>query len=576
MHLDFRLLLLLPFLWLPTYAAAAKAEKAESCPFKHVGRFTALVSKPMGMLRRKNAKELPLTTPAPFQSIGKSNLVNASATQRYLRTITDRLSKGSSLKPIHKPNILVSSASFYQAQAMFDRGIVVTIGMLDKAESDAEIAFVLAHELSHIALGHIDDQDSLRRSLAKLDVLQRGVDYISQVSAMSVESANQLQSTPDAQRSKAAEQEIEQHNKKIEEYIAELQELLERVAKPAWTAAQEDEADLNAIEMLVRAKYSPSGAALAMDHMKTAQADACAELKKLVADLESFKDKAESYDWVESLNDPEQGVMWQKAIRPLKKSAEEKLRKTVLASAMPQTHRPWKKRKARLLKHMQSEYMKPLLGSYNAPTGGLEKIRAATEYKKNISSSNAISEFKSAMLAEEYSTAAKIISVVDTNTSQGRLLKKRLRDAQGKPSEGVENLRIASGFKTPSLSVFEQYGAALMEGNRYADVLAQTKRASELFEDETHFLPESIYITVKRNADGMVVEADRLLNRCLSAARSDLWKLCEAARTGLSPDFRESANLILAANCEATDCEQGRFRIPWNWGKAADKKSAGQ
>ena len=554
-------------------AFSAEKKSSERCPFTQVGRVTAAVSKPADLLRRRKAADLPSTPPAPFLSSGKSYLANAPLAKRYVSDVADRLLKSWPGKYAgDRPTFHVNSASYYQAEVMFDRGVIVTMGFLDIAESDAEVAFILGHELAHILLGHVDDNDTMRRSLAKLDVLQRGIDYISHISAMSVESAEKLRVNNSSDSADDIGQDLEQHNRKVKDYIAELQGLLERVAKPVWKSAQEDEADLMAMELMLRAGYSPSGAALGIMNLKEAQATACAELKKLVADLDSFRDKAERYDWAQLLDDPEQAAAWQQAVRPLKKSAEEKLRKTVMASAMPQAYRTAKKRQARLAKHMKTELIQSIFGNSNAPDGGLKKLRRSAEFQKNVKSSGAIVDLNSALRAGDLETATRHMTLVDTNTSQGRILKNRLRTAQGKPGDAVENLRIASGFKVPSLRVFEQYNLALLESERFSEVLVNAQRANKLFADDIHFLPESIYISVARNPD-TPAEADKLLNKCLAAPRADIWKICEAARTGTSAQFREAAKLILDENCKTTNCKEGRFRLPWRLGIGEDKSS---
>ncbi len=54
-------------------------------------------------------------------------------------------------KPL-KVHIL--AVDYYSAYALPDGSIVVAFGLLDHAQSDDEVAFVLAHELGHVRLGH--------------------------------------------------------------------------------------------------------------------------------------------------------------------------------------------------------------------------------------------------------------------------------------------------------------------------------------------------------------------------------------------------------------------------------------
>jgi hypothetical protein len=47
---------------------------------------------------------------------------------------------------------------YYNAYSLPDGSIVVALGLLDNAKSDDEVAFVLAHELGHVRLGHFQHQ----------------------------------------------------------------------------------------------------------------------------------------------------------------------------------------------------------------------------------------------------------------------------------------------------------------------------------------------------------------------------------------------------------------------------------
>ena len=48
----------------------------------------------------------------------------------------------------------ILGVDYYNAYSLPDGSIVVAFGLLDQAQSDDEVAFVLAHELGHVRLGH--------------------------------------------------------------------------------------------------------------------------------------------------------------------------------------------------------------------------------------------------------------------------------------------------------------------------------------------------------------------------------------------------------------------------------------
>jgi len=54
--------------------------------------------------------------------------------------------------------VIIVGQDYYNAYSLPDGSVVVGFGLLDQAQSDDEVAFVLAHELGHIRLGHFAQQ----------------------------------------------------------------------------------------------------------------------------------------------------------------------------------------------------------------------------------------------------------------------------------------------------------------------------------------------------------------------------------------------------------------------------------
>ena len=59
--------------------------------------------------------------------------------------------------------LLIQGVDYYSAYSLPDGSIVVGFGLLDRAQSDDEVAFVLAHELSHVRLGHFANDAAKKR-----------------------------------------------------------------------------------------------------------------------------------------------------------------------------------------------------------------------------------------------------------------------------------------------------------------------------------------------------------------------------------------------------------------------------
>jgi hypothetical protein len=64
--------------------------------------------------------------------------------------------------------VQILGVDYYNAYSLPDNSIVVAFGMLDDAQSDDEVAFVLAHELGHVRLGHFAHQPDTEQRRAEM------------------------------------------------------------------------------------------------------------------------------------------------------------------------------------------------------------------------------------------------------------------------------------------------------------------------------------------------------------------------------------------------------------------------
>jgi hypothetical protein len=62
----------------------------------------------------------------------------------------------------------ILGVDYYNAYSLPDSSIVVAFGLLDDAQSDDEVAFVLAHELGHVRLGHFANQPDTAQRRAQM------------------------------------------------------------------------------------------------------------------------------------------------------------------------------------------------------------------------------------------------------------------------------------------------------------------------------------------------------------------------------------------------------------------------
>jgi len=92
----------------------------------------------------------------------RMDLVDIPAFERELRPVLEAFATAWPYAPLERtPKLLFRADEAYQAQALPDNTIVVSMGLLDAAQSDSEILFVLAHEYAHLLLGHFAKAETI-------------------------------------------------------------------------------------------------------------------------------------------------------------------------------------------------------------------------------------------------------------------------------------------------------------------------------------------------------------------------------------------------------------------------------
>ncbi len=161
-------------------------------------------------------------------------------------------------QPIH---VYVVGIDYYSAYALPDGSIMVGFGLLDHAQSDDEVAFVLSHELGHIRLGHFARtaaSQKHRAGLAQLGALYAiGSSYRGGgIGGMDMAAAN-----PEALAA----------GRRAQATSDFLGFLTSAMVEPSWSANQEDEADALGFDLSEMAPYAAETASARV--FDTIQAD---------------------------------------------------------------------------------------------------------------------------------------------------------------------------------------------------------------------------------------------------------------------------------------------------------------
>ncbi|NNU14772.1 M48 family metalloprotease [Parvularcula sp. ZS-1/3] len=559
------------FALLPSSASAASSAALEkeqmTCPLERVQSLSTAMGRQAGRVRgigrrlRRGESDDQLIDqpPAPMQSYVNVERIRADRAKQSLDRIMDKLMAAAGDRaPATRPAITLSADPVYRGDVFFDEKMVISHELFRMADGDDEIAFILAHELAHIINGDTRNAASMNRSLERVQAMQRGIEFAADLASLKAEPAQQQGLTP------IEETEIEEHNRKIRELTDRFVLLSQKVVTPIWKAEQEDAADLLAAELMLKAGYSIVGADLAMEHMRESKLEVCQVLETFRKSVDEYSSVAQSFDWNTVLEGGDY-ISIGASFAQINKRAEKKFRDALIAAALPSTHRPYDERVERIRGWLNDEANEDYLfmSEDNARViRELNGYRGTPAFNRTQGSIDAAIEVNAFLDKGDLVSADQKMRLVDTSSSHGRILKRRLRNEQGKPADAAENLRLAlvSASVEPALIVYTMRAEDLLTSGEVGSIDALAGLAARQFNDDAYFLPDRINAAAKLGATETVTT---LLEECQSHQRAQLIKTCFAATVAERQDYRKATEeLYKLAGCDGNSCSTKRVG---NW-----------
>jgi predicted Zn-dependent protease len=187
-------------------------------------------------------------------------VVPASPLDAYLGGVLAKLLAGSRVTQV-PARVYVRASSEWSAKSTADANIYVSLGILLRLDNEDEVAALLAHEASHVILGH-----------ANSDVVQGVQQRAMQLSALAVDAQRAL---ADATGNSAVAGGQPGGGPRVEEQSRALL-LNTTLLSPSWTRGQERAADRLGTDLLVRAGYAPQGMVSLLQKQKSFETERAA------------------------------------------------------------------------------------------------------------------------------------------------------------------------------------------------------------------------------------------------------------------------------------------------------------
>lgn len=197
---------------------------------------------------------------------GGWGLIEAPELKTYMDGLVQRLLEN---YPHDKPDIevFVTSKRSFEAYATPYDDIFISLGVLENVESEDELAFLLGHEAAHLVLGHFRRSDWFQAE-KKATELAAGAAFLSVALA-----GSEMTRTAQGTTLKIVdEQGVGQSLAIGLGAFLVAQELADTFFDPLWTRQQEDESDLLAMDLVVRAGWDASASIEALQKFQSMEA----------------------------------------------------------------------------------------------------------------------------------------------------------------------------------------------------------------------------------------------------------------------------------------------------------------
>ncbi|KJY82376.1 hypothetical protein TW81_13255 [Vibrio galatheae] len=486
--------------------------------------------------QQKDETNLPKSSPSAnlefadiiqTRAAADKDLIANPYVNKYLESILAKMLKQWG-KPIDEEiAIVVSSDRNYSAYAT-PNTIVITQGVLADAESEDEIAFIIAHELSHILLKHSETNEYFAKQSAlvsKTANIAMSTAYITDMKAEKTANGYRVTSQNKSSTTKLIQ----------DSYRAGLtiNRLTRDVLSSSMSRADEDEADLLGMDLLVKAGYSPRAFSPVLERLDSSQKYSEAQLKAKKQEFQTFVSLASDAGKHLSSDNRWSSLGYLAANEAA----------TRLLQSFAERHASPIERKKDMSAYVKREYRKERKRQLS--TGEFEKLvknGKGNQIQQNYwYASEAFKALEFGDLKTAEKLARKSVSGPTKYHAYPRLAFYGVRKAQNQDSKALQNLALIKNWEYASIQTFSLAAQSYREQQKPSRALELLSKGESVIGTPVPFLPE--YIAAHK-ALGNTAEVTELLTKCTTLSESNIVAQCHHSAGVPIPQMKESSNSL--------------------------------
>jgi Zn-dependent protease with chaperone function len=462
--------------------------------------------------------------------------------------------------------IHIIGSTAFAPSAKPDNSIVVPLGLLIRSTTDDEVAWVLAHEYSHLALGHF-------ARTAELEARKRSIDHVVNLLLMGLTlSQERVQNTGQGVHLYAvSDPSVAQHANAAESRAESVRTLLSLRSQMV-SRDQEDQADADGVDLAMAAGYAADdGSAQALDTIADDDAKMGGLFESLTAEVKRSSVQSFTEKGATALQSGEMGGAATDFLGHLKANLATVAGQKLL-EALSNSHRPTAARRKGLSAYLSAAY--PNAPDLSDKTTWLTTVRSDPEYRaakiavdahdqsaidlETGDAKKALADLDparqtgfgrsafiddQAALAEaalgDFNAADRLYDEAEANGARtaparggasapgpGRGSHGRRHAAATDAASQEPSPRAADAYLQQSLTGFEGHVHLLAAHGAYDKARLKIAQAEKQFGDHQAFLPDLIFMDLKQ---GRTAELTAAVDECRETEDEGLVEQCRIA-----------------------------------------------
>lgn len=460
----------------------------------------------------------------------RERLIDMPETQGQLQAMVEKLHAKWPNAQGAPPRVLVRADPSYNAAAWADGVIIVNLGLLEKADTDSELAFVLGHEIAHGQLGHFKKAETMREQRKMLSNLAGAYE----VGALLSETDFRLDQVGTGKQLSANVNEADLRKRLAESGAVHdaLRLTADALLEPGWGRNQEDQADVAGLDLMVLAGYDTGGANQVFQKFAVDWQSNVGAAKRLEGALTStFQNLMADQNFAAMLSSGNTAA----AGGDLKSQLIKNLRGQAIAAAvdwLDDTHRKPDVREKGLDEYLQKAYANEPLGDAGRTT--LDAIRGSKEFQEALKTRDAVMASLNARQGGDAGTAKAEIGKALAGPFKSNAFVQyeaaRVAELSGDGKRAAAHYGAALSGAHPSPIAYHDFSAFALNAGRPPEASQIAGLGEARFADPGFFAPTRMRIA---QATGDAAGVKAAFNVCVADTREHIIAQCRAAASGL-------------------------------------------